>query len=599
MSTEAKETDTPANTEPVSQVISALYKNLIRLNTLYEKQPVSAQHIEQTEKLAERVLEALIASPNPVLAQIHFNKSNLPYFFNFQFNCIVFGALLLLRNNINLTTAQQILSGIISWSITAKPQISGEHTSSEASQQQKTKAQTIRVLNHYQRQIWVSLLTAIKANDFAKLGSMVQRRNTAAPLTNYLLLSLYFSWLLTRKPDKPGLSYSNALQKLVQSCQSFAQGLLEPLLEYPGLILPGSALTISGKQNVLYLGKHQSELYTLAYNSAEKRYSDDISVISEAQIQKIAPPINLNQIKLVEKWWGSQWIEVQALNQSTDSRKLYPKGFRPDRPPESLVDIIEHLNEQDIEVDTLIGLIQNETSFVDHIQLTATQQSRANIKINSVKHGLLMNGFERTRSVLVERALTTRLAQHQFPLQDVIYQFVKLWAAFAASLAQYHPKLLPEQASCWVYFAASGLFTHAELKLKQNWQFIDNDAQRDNHRIKLKEPQLLWQHAYKLAVCWAQDKELKDALRDMPAKQPLPPTAPRTIAHTLLNLSLNLATSIFFKGEVPEYDSDEYLQQYCQKLRVEPAEYPEIVEETVKNSHTYWPICNKCVYENG
>ncbi|MCC2606082.1 hypothetical protein [Planctobacterium marinum] len=599
MSTEADTTGTAIPAEPISQVISALYKKLIRLNTRFDTQTVSAQHIELTEQLAEQILESLIASPNPLLAQLHFNKPNLPYFFNFQFNSIIFAALLVLRNNLNLTTAQQILCGIITWTITAKAQIDDAHTNASAAQNNQVKAQTIRVLNHFQRQIWVSLLTSISASELPKLSGFMQARNTTSPHSNFLILALYFATLITRKSHKPGLSYTHALQKMVQNSHSIGLGQLEPLLDYPGIFLPGSALTISGHQHALYLGKHQSEFYTLAYNAAEKRYSDDISVISEAQIQKVAPPINLNHIKLVEKWWGPQWTEVQALNKSPDSRKLYPKGFRPDRPPESLVGIIEHLNQQDIEVDKLIRLIQNEASFADHIQMTATQQSRENIKIKSVKHGLLMNGFERSRSVLVERALITRLTQHHFPLQDVIYQFVKLWASFASAIAQYHPRMLPEQASCWVYFAASGLFTHAELKLKQNWQFVDSEAKRDNHRIKLKEAQLLWHHAYKLAACWAQDKELRDALRDIPVKQPFPPTAPRTLAHTLLNLSLNLASSIFFKGEIPDYDSDEYLQHYCTRLRLDAAEYATVIEETMKNSHTYWPISNKCVFENG
>ncbi|BDX07644.1 hypothetical protein MACH26_31650 [Planctobacterium marinum] len=587
---------------PSSARIAELYKTLIKLDIRFEKQDVSASHVEQTELFCERFLETLINYPAPLLAQLHYNKSNLNYFYNFQFNSLVFCGLLLLRNNFNLTTAQQILSGVLTWCITAKPEIearAGQKSEDSECNFSKIKTQLIRALSHYQRQIWVELLTHTSAKAMSQLQRLVTCRNTVSPNNDYLSVTLYMASLVTRAPDKAAISYSKAMVKITQTCHCFALSLIEPLMDYPGTILPGSTLLLSDNQRALYLGRHQSELYCLTYSASLKNYDEEISAITESQIRKVAAPGILNNIKLADKWWGQAWQELQTINKVSDSQKIYARGFRLDKPPESLVAVIEHLSAQDIDIDQLIALIESEPSFADHLQLTASQQSRANLRINNVKHGLLMHGFERTQSVLVEKALTSRLSQHRFPMQDIIYQFVKLWSSFAHAIALRHPKFIPEQASCWVYFAAAGLFTHGELKLKQHWQYSNTDSTRDSHKIQLKQPQMLWQHAYKLACSWAQDKAIRDALRDGLAKQSLPPTAKRSLPHVLLNLSLNLASSLFFEGEAPEFDSDEYLQQYCQRLAIDRGSYRDICQETVKNSHNYWPIHNKCLFGNG
>lgn len=592
----------PGNQAPSSVRITELYKTLIKLDSRFERSDISAAHVEQTEMFCERFLDTLINDPAPLLAQLHYNKSNLNYFYNFQFNCLIFSGLLLLRNNVNLTTAQQILSGVLSWCITAKPNIEG-HVGLKASHSDcnysLVKTQLIRALNHYQRQVWLGILSHTSAKSMNGLKALVATRNTMTPNNDYLCLALYMASLLTRAPRRAPLSYSKAIVKLTQSSHCFALSLLEPLMDYPGSLLPGCTLLLSDNQKALYLGRHQSELYCLPYSASLKNYGEEISAITESQIRKVAAPGNLNNLKLTDKWWGAAWRELQAVNKISDSHKIYARGFRLDKPPESLVAVIEHLSTQNIDIDRLITLIESEPSFADHLQLTASQQSRAKLRINNVKHGLLMNGFERTQSVLVEKALTSRLSQYRFPMQDVIYQFVKLWAAVASAIAQHHPKLIPEQASCWVYFAASGLFTHAELKQKLHWQYNNSQNTRDSHRIRVKQPQLLWQHAYKLACSWAQDKAIRDTLRDGLAKQSLPPTANRTLPHVLLNLSLNLASSLFFEGIQPEPDSDEYLQQYCRKLAIDSAKFAKICQETVKNSHSYWPIHNRCLFGNG
>ena len=513
----------------------------------------------------------------------------------------------MLRNNINATSLQQVLCGVITWTICARKKLEQHYGCLSQSAQQADfdtiKQQLIQALSRWQRSVWLDIFTCVSAQMVIKPQAYIRKRNLRAPLQDYLKLSFCLAGYITRNPKVAPLSFPVALRKVIQSCHCYGQSLLQPLLEYPGLILPGSAVISNKKETWLLLSHPDSDYLALKYDDASNGYSQEVTRLPAGDIAKVAAPGKLTNLRMIDKWWNNEWRSHQQQAESTNTRQLTAPGFRIDKPPTSLVEIIEHLNQQDIEVAKLSSLIENEPGFAQHIQETASQQSRSNLRIGNVKHGLLMNGFERTKSVLVQKALVTRLNQHSFPLQDAIYQFVKFWAAIASCIAQRHPKLLPEQASNWVYFCASGLFTNAEIKSCLYWQRDDpvdqptGDTQQSP--IAIKATEALWSHAHKLAVCWAQDRELISALKDIQAKQHLPATAQRSLPHVLLSLSLKMSINYFFSNASENSNNDVYLQQYMSKLALSPETQPQILQEAVENSHVYWPIHNQIKIQNG
>lgn len=605
-------------TESAANQLLRLLKLCISLTRNYEQYAVSARHIEETEKFAEVLLTTLKAYPHQTLAQLALYRTGTSYFHNFQFNACVYCAMTLLRNKMNLSTAQQILAGVFTWVVTAKgflePQArqSGESiggpdnlNGNQNQYYERIKTQLIRALSHYKRSAWLHVLTSGSGKKLSVIERWLQQRDVRNPVHDYLKHSLFIALSITRRKAKKPVSFAAALKSLTQLTHSFAQPLIEPILTFPGEILPGNVVKISNGQIFLLLGQFPGhgesgeekpdnyqihDCYTLAYNTADKKYQSEIKTLSKDQITNVLPATPVGNLQVIEQWWGRPWKQLLLNLDLNVEHQIATPGFRIDQPPDSLTSVIQHLNDRDLDIVKLTHMIESEAGFAEHIKETASHKSRAKMKISDVKHGLLMNGIERTKSVLVEKALVSRLTQNYFPLQSAVYQFVRLWSSFAESIAQRHPRMLPEQCSCWVHFAAAGLFTNAEIKSQLHWAISDPDPNDVNeYCINVHRSESLWQHALKIAQSWSQERELTNALKDALAKKNLPARVKRSEPHALLSLSLLLTTQAYLQHS-GSTNPDEYLLQFLQILGLQPDIVPKIIAEAMENSHSYWPI---------
>ena len=587
-------------TESAATRLTRILKSIVRLTQSFEKQTIAELHIEETEKLAELLIDTLKTYPHQTLAQLSLHRTQVPYFYNFCFNACIFSGISLLRNKMNLTTAQQIIAGILTWAITSKGYVetlgTGARTTNE--KHEKIKTQLIRALSQYKRTIWLHLITSASGKSLLTMKIWVQNRDVINPIHDYLKHAMFMASALTRTQHKKATNYAAAFKSLVQATHVFATPQLEPLLNFPGEILPGNGVKISNGQNFMVLAVFGDECYVLPYDAAQKKYLIGIKLITVDQIVRISPATPVANLAILEQWWGRSWKELLLNLEINLESLLMPPSYRVDQPPESLTTVIDHLNEQDLDIPKLTHLIESEPGFAAHVKETASHKSRAKMKISGVKHGLLMNGIERTKSVLVEKALVTRLSQHQFPLQNVIHQFVKLWASYAESIAKRHPTMLPEQCSCWVHFAASGLFTNAEIKSQFAWSTSAATTGNGNEfGINIGSPEQLWQHAQKIASSWSQEKSLTIALNDALVKRNLPARVKRSKTHVLISLSLLLATK-YYLGNSTKHKNDDYLQQYLAILGLNAQSLADIQQETTENSHTFWPIHNQLISVN-
>ena len=586
-------------TESAATLILGLYKQLLGLVHMHEKHSVGPTHIEKTELLAEELLLTLKRYPHQAIAQFQIYKPNLYYFHNFCFNTILFCGLLLLRNKMNLSAAQQIMSGVLSWLLCSRNDIESlnkEESDASPCHFETIKAQLIRALGHYNRSLWLEILTSRPGKSLRHPATLISDRNPANTIHSYQGLSLAFAVHSTRVKGRNGQSFPQSLKFLVQHSNTFALSLLEPLLDFPGNFAPGSVIVLENKQRFMVLGLIDGQIYALAWQASTKSYHTEIKTLCPSQVISIQTNASTGNVRLIDIWWGREWQSLLSQLEVNPSHSLSTPGYKIDRPPASLLAVIEQLNKPSIDIPRLTEIIENEPDFAKHITDTASHQSRANLKISKVKHGLLMNGIDRTRSVLIEKALITRLSQNQFPLLSVVYQFVKLWAYIAAAIAQRHPKLLPEECSCWVHFAASGLFTHAEIKSQLAWKLPKTQNDHSNeYQFSLQNPGILWQHALQLSVAWSQDRKLNAALKDAHTKSNLSATAQRSEIHTLISLSLRMTAGIFLHGTLIAPNDDEYIRQFLHKLGISNADYREVMTQALEGSHTYWPIHNKMV----
>ena len=198
-------------------LVLELYKSQFALTKLHEAADVSVKHIEHTEALADKFITALRDAPHALIAQLSLPKSKLTYQQNFAFNCTLFCTLLLLRNRMNLTAAQQIICGVISWLMCARPNIetlqqSQEDTTSEA--HERIKTQLIRALSHYQRGIWLDILTCKSSRSLGKIHQSLSQKALHSPSHEYLKLSLYFATQITRSNTYKPRSYGHVFKPL-------------------------------------------------------------------------------------------------------------------------------------------------------------------------------------------------------------------------------------------------------------------------------------------------------------------------------------------------------------------------------------------------
>src|SRR5690606_26165973 len=133
----------------------------------------------------------------------------------------------------------------------------------------------------------------------------------------------------------------------------------------------------------------------------------------------------------LSQWWDKTWQEWQHAQSKPPHSRIQPVYFRLDIPPPTLTDVQQQLDLAQPDTNTLTRLISSERSLADYIQHQATLKSRQKLAMTNVKQALLMQGFERTYSILCQQALTIRLEQYRFPCAESLIQFSRLRSAVA------------------------------------------------------------------------------------------------------------------------------------------------------------------------
>jgi hypothetical protein len=178
-------------------------------------------------------------------------------------------------------------------------------------------------------------------------------------------------------------------------------------------------------------------------------------------------------------------------------------NYRVDKPPSLLLTIQDQLNKAEVDIEKVCQLILREPSFCDYLQQTASKNSRQQLPVDTVKHAIMMHGLGRAQSILTQQALMLRLVQSTFPLMPIINQFTSLARAFSEHIAEQIPLFLPEEASTFVSFICSGLYTDVRFKRMVYNQHCDNQELRI--LVTPSKNPIFLERAKKLAKAWQQD----------------------------------------------------------------------------------------------
>jgi len=301
-------------------------------------------------------------------------------------------------------------------------------------------------------------------------------------------------------------------------------------------------------------------------------------------------PQAIGSLHAIDRWWDEQW--QQTLHMHTGVT-IYNQAFKIDAPPALLLALQKQLNKVEPDIEKVVKLIARDPHYAHYLQATASQNSRQKLPVQDIRHGLMIHGFGRTSSILMQQALLQRLTQHYFPLQEHFVQFSKLRSHLAATLALESTAMLPEEAMSLATFASAGLFTSAKLKGRSSWVRGEEHLYDIN---QLGEPEgrpLLAEHAYKLAQAWQQDPALLKALANQHC---LPQDATGNALHkklvSILGLSLLQARQLYFADQAEGDSNQLFVQQACECLSLSNSQLKRIQQEAVGFCHFFWPLAS-------
>lgn len=550
---------------------------------------MSIETIKAGLKYSESLLLAFRQTPDIVVAQPLLYKTNLSYIENLCFNSCTYILLLCNGNKINDVCAQQLICGMLTLYAEQKHQITSHFCDELKLPTPKTAADQnqYKLLATYHQYIWHD--TCALCDQLLQIPKSVKDwPDGLTRLQKLVYLAHILSVLVTLRQNQKPRSFAQILKQLCQHCPENWISDLESLLHYPSTITPGTVIRQKSATTALTLSVNDEKLLVVEL-SPEVQAKKTIFSLFRQNVIGVSGAQKVSGILQVESWWGLGWL---------DKYTEHSHYFRPDtslfklnKPPAVLVEVQKHLNSDDIDIERLAKQISEEPYFADYIKQTATISNRNKLPVQRVKHGLMMHGYERTNSMLIQQLLLSRLNQNYFPLQQDFIQFTRLRAQIAATLAEAVEGLAGENASVLACFSSAGLFTQPSLKSHTKWRRHNKDQFDIQTLFAFSNAANLHEHGVKLAQAWHQPEHFISCLN----QQKLMPedytsSADNQKLTAILGLSLVGAIQVFFDDWLADNLTHNYIKQAFELLNLEEAMLNNVATQAMSICHTYRSI---------
>ncbi|QHJ13452.1 hypothetical protein FX988_03713 [Paraglaciecola mesophila] len=572
-------------------LIKQQYQSLHTLLAQYRKTPLPNDIVQQTLNFNNQLLSAIKQHPELIFAQIHLYKSSLSHTYNIAFSTCLFSALIGIRNKFNETTILQSMCAAISlFAFDVSRETKTAAPESVALKRHLNKA-FCRILTEYQQAVWLRGYRQVQWLDSDLKQHLKHLSKTPADVT-VLGIATRLSALLHRQNAKTPLSFPTALSQIVQNTSGNSAALLEPLMSFPGTAPPGTFVMLEDGSLAIVVGVLEGSVLCFPQTSAQRPsvHTTYFSVDIE-HIKRVYPAQALKHMSKMRAWWGDAWH--QYIEDAT-SKPLSPftPSYKMDRPPATLVAIQSQLNKPVQDIKKLSNAIAREPSFAQHLRQTATQSSRQKLPMKDIQHGLMMHGFERSGSIIMQQALLSRLNQHYFPLQHAFINFVQLRGHIASCIAKAADIGVPEQACTLSYFASVGLFIHTHLKIQTQWRKGDTNIYDMASLIRCVKPEQLRLHSVSMAEAWQQPRHEIVALKHYHDAHYLNENKPKVSVKlaALLGLSLIIARELYFNTSPLCVQSQQYWQSASKVLKIKEQELNEIKQQAYSICHSYSPV---------
>jgi len=582
-----------------SGALHPLIPHLIELIKRYKAQDISPQTLQKTLALSSQFIDVARQHPEQLIARLQCYDASLPYFVNFTFNHLVATYLVAVRNQWNDTAIQHLLCCCISQFSGIISELNSRAKDNTISLDRKRITQhnvkLLHALKKHDLEVWFTGIRYAELHWHEKPEATLNKLSLRPSTAKVLAISNCIALLMTKTRHTKACHFAQAIRLITRKLAPVDHNIIEALLKYPGLIPPGSLISLQDNRVALVLSTlcqpEQSTRYVAkTFNVKTKHCDSESFLVMPNEIKQAFAPQSVKDAACFTNAWDEEWLIFRQQHSNDEGQQLRPKLFKLDAPPPSLLAIQEHLYGNDLNTNKLTELILQEPVFALHIKNTATQSSRENIAITNVKHGLLMHGFERANSILMEHALTLRLNQHYFPSQEALLQYTTLYKYLVAAIAERKKGLTPELLSCWAGFASSGLFTLPALKTKVG---LPHSAERGaslSTLLPIDSQELLPQHAAKLAQRWNQPDKLLLALRHLESAKPFSENKPYHIIGYILGLGNILTKMTYWTNYEVDEEEQSYINQASKVLGINDFNEYEIIESAIAKAHSLSPL---------
>ncbi|WP_102796588.1 HDOD domain-containing protein [Bowmanella denitrificans] len=377
--------------------------------------------------------------------------------------------------------------------------------------------------------------------------------------------------------------FDEAIQAVAQKLPPTFLPLMDGLYPFPGGIPPGSHIELADQRLAMVLSVSDAGVIVRGVPDSDNGLGQSVEWISYDNVNAIHPRLCFPDVSVFESCWNSDWQQACEISPtlSAQSKSTYPIS----QPPAKLLVIQDLLGHPDSDLDNLARHIADEGFLARQLSEDASRRTRLKLRMSEVKHALLFQGLERTRHLLIQQALISRLNQHFFPLQESLLQFTQLVVRIMEALAHQHASLDSDEAMTLGYFACAGLFTHPAIKLMVKLPKPATPAYALSGLIPQSADMQI--HALKLAEGWHQQHKLLQALKyhaDMPHDMPVGIRA----SACLLGLSLMIARHIWFAETLD--DNCPYHLAAINLLDINTAQCQMVKWQAIEQSHCYCPL---------
>jgi hypothetical protein len=569
-----------------TQLIVTLYKQLDELLKLYRTQPISTRHIQHTLNYSQSIIRALKSEPDCLIGQLSLNKNQLPYATNLIFNSCVLVALVSARNKVNDSCAQQLVcAAITAYSFNISSLENADDENNDLSKNRFDEEFSAELLK-FKFEVWQTAFSFGRDLDYHKPANKrpIESTNILKTIINFVH---FVAIDITPKHQHIGLSFAQSIKNQLNNCPISWQRIIEPLLLYPTIYPPGSVVKLENHKMMLVLSSCKQGLITKETHSP----SSHPLLTPFQQVNHVLPARKVANVAVSQLWWDKNWFDFHSI--IPDLNTPFLQSFRLDKPPQVLLNIQHQLNQHDVNIEQMATLINAEKALVAHIQHSATLANRKRLPVQDVKHALMMHGYERTNSILIQQSLLLRLNQNYFPLQEQLIQFTRLRSAIAKKLC-HQDALLGESAATLACFANTGLFTCAALKTRTQWQPEQSRRFCITSLFEADLTKALFENPITLAKSWQQKPMDIRVLRYsniMPEKI----TATKEIRKlsSILGLSLVASRAVFFAEKNDCIETKNYIRQALKIVSIEQNELQSIQKKCAIDNHVYCSLNSK------